>query len=107
MAQNLKSCARRRFLAMSAGAAGVAQLGSLLVAGPAYAQEKVDPADPLAVGLGYVHDGDQSARTDANERCGNCLQFPADETVEWGPCNIFAGRLVHGQGWCAVYVPKG
>ncbi len=107
MQQPLAPCARRRFLGLSVGALGVTQLGAMLVAAPAYAEERVDPADPLAAGLNYVHDGAQSARASEGDRCGNCLQFTADENAEWGPCNIFAGRLVHGQGWCAVYVPKG
>ena len=107
MEKNSKTCARRRFLGMSAGALGATQLANLLVAGPALAQEEVDPADPLATALGYVHDGAESARVVDEDRCGVCLQFTAEETDEWGACNIFGGKLVNGQGWCTAYVPKG
>ena len=103
----MKICARRRFLGMSAGALGATQLGSMLVAGPALAQEQVDPGDPLAAALSYMHDGAESARAGDSDRCGVCLQFTAEEADEWGPCNIFGGKLVNGQGWCTAYVPKG
>ena len=107
MEKKVKTCARRKFLRLSAGALGATQLGAMLVAGPVLAQEQVDPSDPLASALSYVHDGAESARAADSDRCGVCLQFTADESADWGPCNIFAGKLVNGQGWCSAYVPKG
>lgn len=107
MEKNIRACTRRRFLGLSASALAVTQLGSMLVAGPVLAQEQVDPSDPLASGLSYVHDGAQSARAADSDRCGVCLQFTADESAEWGPCNIFGGKHVNAQGWCSAYVPKG
>ena len=106
MEKTMKTCARRRFLGLSAGALGVTQLGSMLVAGPTLAQEQLDPADPLASALSYVHDGAQSARAADTDRCGVCLQFTSDDAASWGSCNTFQGKLVNGQGWCSAFVPK-
>ena len=107
MQKNVKICARRRFIGLTAGAFGVTQLGSMLVAGPSFAQEQVDPAGPLASALNYVEDGAKSARAADSDRCSVCLQFTAEAADEWGPCNIFGGKLVKGEGWCTAYVPKG
>ena len=107
MQKNVRTRGRRRFIGISAGALGAAQLGSIFVAGPALAQEQVDPGDPLATGLSYVHDGADSARGADSDQCDVCLQYTGDQGADWGPCNIFGGKLVSGKGWCSAYIPKG
>jgi hypothetical protein len=71
----------------------------------------LDEKDPLAVAMNYVHD---AKKVDPNKvpqykpgsKCANCLQLTGKEGDEWRPCNIFAGKLVHSEGWCKVWVLK-
>lgn len=71
----------------------------------------LDEKDPLAVSLDYVHD---ARKTDATknpqykpgQKCSNCVQLTGKEGDEWRPCNLFAGKLVHADGWCKVWTLK-
>lgn len=77
---------------------------------------KLEESDPQAMSLGYKHD---AANVDlekyprrgtpeaANQFCRNCVLYSGAEGDEWGPCSIFAGKLVAAGGWCATYAPKG
>ena len=67
--------------------------------------------DPQAASLNYVEDatrvdGAKFAQYQAGQTCANCALFLAEEGSEFGPCSIFAGKLVAAAGWCSVYVPK-
>lgn len=99
---------RRRFLSLGASA-----IALTLAARESHAAElpHVDPNDLAARALGYVED---TATADAKkfpqhkpaQTCGNCKLFTKQAGSEYGPCQIFPGKAVHGQGWCGAYQVK-
>jgi len=71
----------------------------------------VDEKDPLAVAMGYVHDvkkvdASKVPQLKPGSKCSNCLQLTGKEGDEWRPCNLFAGKTVHVDGWCKAWVLK-
>ena len=98
----MNEISRRKMLGLSAAA---------LIVGPALAMNsrsalaadmpKLDPNDPQAKGLSYVH---KSAKAD--NYCGNCQLYTGDPAAEWGPCQIFPGKQVASAGWCSAWVKK-
>ena len=94
---------RRRFVKSAATA--VALSPSFLVLGrPVFAAEmpKVDPDDPQAKGLSYVHESPQP-----ESLCANCMLYTGSADSQWGPCAVFPGKLVAADGWCSAWVKKG
>lgn len=74
---------------------------------------KLDPNDPTAQALVYVHDAANvdtsnplAARYQAGQTCANCAQVQGEDGAEWRPCGIFPGKLVSAKGWCSVWVAK-
>ncbi len=61
---------------------------------------KLDPNDPQALALSYVH---ESAKP--QNICGNCQLYTGDAAA-WGPCAIFPGKQVATAGWCSAWVKK-
>ena len=85
--------------------------GAALLGGRVSHAAEVDPADPLAVSLGYVKD---AAKVDkakypnyaAGQDCAGCKQYqgkPGDATAG---CTIFGGRSVTAKGWCSAWVKR-
>ena len=102
--------ARRQFLQLSAVAAAGAVLRP---SSDAQAQDmpKLSPDDPMAVSMRYTHDAstvDPASRPNPAEvqNCANCALYQGEDGAEWGPCQIFPGKLVAADGWCAVWAPK-
>ena len=98
----MKKLTRRQFV--QSGAALVAFSPTLLLTSQAAAaadMPKVDPNDPQAKALSYVHESPV-----AEKLCSNCQLYSAGAEAEWGPCAIFPGKLVAGQGWCSAWVKK-
>ena len=62
---------------------------------------KVDPNDPQAKALAYVHESPISDKV-----CANCQLYSSAADTEWGPCAIFPGKVVAGQGWSIDWVKK-
>jgi hypothetical protein len=63
--------------------------------------------DPIAVSLSYVGDATTStARTDETAVCSTCQLYTGEEGSETGPCSIFPGKLVQGNGWCSAWTKK-
>jgi hypothetical protein len=103
----MKNSNRRDFLktTLAAGSA-------LLIARVSHAQDVVSEDDPTAVALGYKADhttvdvatyAKKAGPDGADQRCTTCsLYQPVDE--EYGNCPIFAGKLVHANGWCNSWV---
>lgn len=93
------------------GLAAVPAAGLIRESVAADALPHVDEKEALASAMGYVHD---AKKIDPNKvpqykpgsKCVNCLQLTGKEGDEWRPCNIFAGKLVHADGWCKVWVLK-
>lgn len=94
---------RRSFLRKAAaGAMSVPVIG--LVGTRSARAEKLDPDNPQAQALDYVHDASQadSARTEG-AICGNCMHWTGGD-AQWGGCNIFPGKDVNRDGWCSAWV---
>lgn len=73
---------------------------------------KLDPNDPTAKALVYVHDAADvdtsnplAARYEPGQTCANCVQIQSDEG-DWRPCGIFPGKAVSANGWCSVWAAK-
>ena len=104
-------------------------LPKIAQAGPAAAPAKAAPAggkpanalgeaEPLAKGMQYVEDASKAgpARTDKKANCANCQKYPkcspADTSCKpvekdgYGPCEIFAGKVVSKNGWCLSWTKK-
>jgi hypothetical protein len=115
---------RRRFFAQLLGMTGVVAIApALLKLTSANAQEKrrsaapaasggampmVDLKDPAAKAVKYVEDAKQSPESKGNH-CGTCGFYKKTEMragKEVGTCTIFAGKLVHAEGWCASWNKK-
>ncbi len=98
----MKKYNRRQFLESTAVAVA---LTPVIIASTrsALANEvpRVDPQDPQAKALSYVH---QSPKPD--NLCSNCQLFQAPADTEWGPCAIFPAKHVAGGGWCSAWVKK-
>lgn len=74
----------------------------------------VDEAtDPTALALKYKHDATKADRAAANrpgkpaaeQTCANC-QFVQATEGEWRPCQLFPGKDVNANGWCASWTLK-
>ena len=99
---------RRTFLLQVAACGSV----SMLAAGTASAQAKVDEKDPQAVGLGYLHDttkvdNKKYPKHTNDQKCINCALFQGKPADAWGGCPLFGTKLVAGPGWCSAWAKKG
>ena len=92
---------RRQIL--GAGLATVASIPLAAISSRAVAADgaKVDPNDPQAKALAYVH-----ASPDAERNCANCQLYTDASAAEWGPCAIFPGKQVAAAGWCTAWVKR-
>ncbi len=91
---------RRRFLKFALY--GLIAGGAVRHLPVAQAEEaaQLDPEDPQAKALGYVHES-----PDAEKNCANCMHIQAEEG-EWRPCALFPGKTVNEAGYCNVWVAK-
>jgi len=96
----MKNITRRQVLTVSAGAFVAVPLLGLRRALAAEA-EKLDPADPQAQALQYVHESEKEG-----QQCRNCQLYTGEADAEWGPCGIFPGKQVSANGWCVSWVEK-
>lgn len=90
---------RRRFLKLSAGGLVGLSVGGISL--NAVANEQLDPQNPQAKALQYVH---KSAKEGQN--CANCSLAQGSPSDAWQPCAIFPGKLVNSEGWCAAWAKK-
>lgn len=84
---------------------------SALAASAAMAQAKVDEKDPQAVALGYVADTTKAdtkkfPKHSNDQNCANCQLFQGKPKEAFGPCPLFAGKVVAAAGWCSAWVKK-
>jgi hypothetical protein len=111
MADTASRQARRRFLKLATAGLAAAPLCGVCVARLAHAQEQVEEDEELAQQVGYKHD---ASEVDPNEwpdyeegeTCANCQLYHGEAGAEWGPCDIFGGRLVNANGWCVSWLEK-
>ncbi|WP_439113237.1 high-potential iron-sulfur protein [Hydrogenophaga sp.] len=90
-------------------AAGSALLGA--AAAQAQGAPLVNEKDAQAVSLGYLADttkvdGKKYPKHAAAQKCSNCMLFTGKAGDVSGPCGIFPGKAVAGNGWCSAYVKK-
>jgi len=83
---------------------------SLLAAGAAQAQAKIDEKDPQAAAVGYLHDttkvdAKKYPKHDKAQKCSNCQLYQGKASDAWGGCPLFAGKQVAGNG-CSAYAKK-
>lgn len=90
----------------------IAAAGSALGALTAHAQAaKVSEKDPQAVALGYVEDTKRADKAKfpkhtVDQKCSGCQLYQGKPTDASGPCTLFAGKLVAGNGWCSAWTKK-
>lgn len=102
------SSSRREVLRGSLLGAAAAFVTGLLPTSKARAADlpPVSEDDSVAMSLKYAHDATTSERPDESQFCHNCQYFQGAADTEWGPCAIFPGKSVCGNGWCNVWVKK-
>ncbi|CAI8194633.1 MAG: High-potential iron-sulfur protein [Glaciecola sp. HTCC2999] len=94
----MKDIKRRDFLKLSGGALIGMTLGSVSLRAAA---EQLDPSDPTAAALKYVH-----ASPVEGAYCENCMFVQGEDGKEWRPCAIFPGKQVASKGWCSAWAKK-
>jgi hypothetical protein len=98
----------RRTFFLTAVAAGSLLAGTTTTT---RAQAKLEESDPQAAALGYKHDTKavdkaKFPKHDESQTCTNCQLYQGKPQDEWAACAIFAGKQVHGPGWCSAWVKK-
>jgi hypothetical protein len=68
-------------------------------------------ADPTAKALGYVEDASKVDKSHfpsykPGAKCATCNFFQGTAGQAYGPCQIFPGKSVNANGWCASHNPK-
>jgi High potential iron-sulfur protein len=71
----------------------------------------VEPADPVAVSLGYVTVAAQADATKfpkyaAGQACSNCALYQGKAGDAAGGCPLYAGKQVAAGAWCSGYAKK-
>lgn len=111
---------RRDVLKVMLGTAVAVPLVNLVGVGAARAAapaNAVDEKDPTAVALKYHHDATKSERLAAarpglppdQQHCANCQFMIPDApgaSDEWKGCQLFPGKLINVNGWCASWTLK-
>lgn len=69
----------------------------------------LDPREPLAASLGYVHEASTLDRSrfptyQPGQLCSNCGQVQGAPGAPWRPCVLFPKRLVSAEGWCQAWI---
>jgi hypothetical protein len=106
------NASRRRFFAIAGSAIGAATLANVLPRSARAAElPHLTSADPTAQALHYNDDATKVDKSKAptwkaGEFCHNCNFFQGGATDPWGPCQLFPGKSVHRDGWCAGYAKK-
>lgn len=95
---------RRNFIKMiPAACAGLAIAPALFAA-----TATVSESDPAAAALNYKANAKavKSPKYVAGQACKNCNFYQGAAGSANGPCPLFGGKLVSGNGWCSAYVKK-
>lgn len=112
MGDTVSRAARRRFLKLAGVGVAAAPFCAARLASRARAQEdRVEEDEELAQQVGYTHDASQVDPEEwpdyeEGEVCATCQLYHGESGAEWGPCDIFGGRLVNAEGWCVTWVER-
>ena len=110
-ASDSANTSRRHFFAVAGGALGAVAIGSILPRNVrADELPHLTTSDPTAQALHYTENAvkvDKAAAPTykAGEVCSNCNFFQGGSAA-YGPCQLFPGKAVHRDGWCAGYAKK-
>ncbi|HEX7381563.1 MAG TPA: high-potential iron-sulfur protein [Nevskiaceae bacterium] len=106
MKDDIKSKARRRFLANMAAAGAAIPLMRVGFAGAA-GLPHLDPKSAEAEKMHYTDDfkttTDKMHKPGAH--CGDCMLYQGG-TAQYGACPVFPGHDVHIDGWCQAWTAK-
>jgi hypothetical protein len=111
MSEKPMNKSRRDAVKLMLGGLAAVPVMNLVGMAAAYAEDlpHVDEAtDPTAMALQYKHDATQANRVDkagtpaAEQHCANCQFLQAGEG-DWRPCQLFPGKAVNVNGWCASW----
>jgi hypothetical protein len=113
MSKTIENPKRRRLLITSLAAMASVPLGTSLLGSQAFAADmpELSEDDPTAKALKYHSDATKAPRTDKagtaadKQFCHNC-QFVKADSGALRPCQIFPGKLVSANGWCASWMAK-
>lgn len=98
---------RRALLGAAVSTAVLVPLSGLVPprAAQAAAMTRLSETDAPAQALSYVQDATRATHKsyEPGQLCSNCNLIQGD-TGEWRPCQIFRGKLVNENGWCAAWV---
>ena len=114
------SQSRRDAVKVMLGTAAAIPMINMIGFGTARAEapaNAVTPDDATAVALKYNQDATKSERETAarpglppaEQHCANCQFMQADAagaTDEWKGCQLFPGKLINVNGWCASWTLK-
>ncbi len=104
--------ARRRVIAGLVGALGMLSAPSRVFgAAPIGRRTLLDPKEPLAVSIAYVHDAKkvdvkQFPTYKRIQTCETCALIELGTAWQRG-CSLVPGRLVMSTGWCKAWVARG
>lgn len=105
--EDIKSKARRRFLANMAAAGAMLPLLRVGIAGAAD-KPHLNPTADNAKALHYTDDA-KSAKGDAaykaGSHCGDCMFYQGGD-AKWGGCALFPQNDVAHGGWCMSWTAK-
>jgi hypothetical protein len=103
---------RRKVLGGIAALAGVPLMNTILSAQALAADlPHLKEDDPTAQALHYHQAATAAPRTDKpgapakDQFCHNCM-FVKATSGTWRPCQIFPGKAVNANGWCASWTKK-
>lgn len=104
---------RRRILLSGMVAIASVPLFKTILSAEAFAADlpHLTEDDPTAKALHYHLDATKAPRTDKpgtpakDQFCHNC-QFVQATSGKWRPCQIFPGKSVDENGWCASWIHK-
>jgi anaerobic selenocysteine-containing dehydrogenase len=116
----MKITNRRSFLKLTGLGIAAASVSKFFSPSIAQAQtpapQAVNEKDALAQSLGYHADSKKvdnkkwpkhAGAEGAKQMCSGCMFYQAkDAKAGQAPCQIFAGKLVKGSGWCNSWAKK-
>jgi hypothetical protein len=62
--------------------------------------------DALAKALKYVPDVSKAPDAKPGSKCANCMLYQGAAGSAQGPCALFPGKAVKGNGWCSSWTQK-
>jgi hypothetical protein len=108
------SSSRRDFLLSVGTVVGAASFlgGALTSVAVAKELPHLTAQDPQAQALHYTEaasqiDASKNPTHTAGAKCANCKLFQGSASDAFGPCQLYPGKAVSANGWCAGFQKKG